>query len=131
MWTINVEDDKNLILLRSGESLSFIDFQNILSQMRLENKGKYASYNRFVDFSILREVNTNYDSIRDLIQKYREVNPIEDHVKIAIYPPSGFLRPIIEFYVQEKELNTAKYLVSSSLQECADFLSVGTASLQD
>lgn len=130
MWSINIKEDENLILVRSGASLDYANIQQTLHQIYLENDGRYSSFDRFIDLSNIGDVNAHFDSIRDQIYWFRKANPYEDKVKTAAYLPFGILRAIVEIYVREDPAENAKLMVTGSLDECADYLRVEKAMLQ-
>lgn len=124
MWHVTAKDKKKLLLIRSDSTLDFFKIQGVLHHIYIKNEGRYSSYHRLIDLSILTDVYTNLDSIRDLIKSYREINPLEDNVKIAVYIPFGLTRAILEIYFQEERPNTNRYLLSDSFDKCVHFLSV-------
>jgi hypothetical protein len=130
MWTVNVNDQKSLILVKSNKKLDFINIQMMLNQVYLDNEGKCSWYDRFVDLSDLKDVEGNLGIIRDHIQLYHKMHPLHDDVKFAVYSPFSILRSMIEFYEQETQDSEFKLKISSSLDECADYLCVDKASLQ-
>ena len=130
MWTVTVNDQKSLILVKSDEKLDFINIQMMLNQVYLDNEGKYSWYDRFIDLSDLQNIEGNLGTIRDHIRLYQKMHPLNDDVKFVVYSPFSILRSIIEFYEQETKDSGFKLKVSSSLDECADFLSVDKVLLQ-
>ena len=124
MWTVNVKDHENLILIRSGTTIDYADTLKALNQIYLDNEGRHSAYKRFVDLSNLKDMNTHFDSIIDQIQQYRKINQVDSDVKVAAYAPFGVLRAIIEIYVQEDGFGGNGFMVSNSIDECADYLSV-------
>ena len=53
MWTVTVNDQKSLILVKSDKKLDFSNIQIMLNQIYLENEGKCSWYDRFIDLSCL------------------------------------------------------------------------------
>ena len=130
MWSVNVQEDEKLVLIKSGASLDFASIQHVLHQVYLDDEGRYSSYDRFIDLSKIDDVNAHFDSIRDQIYWYRKVNPSESDVKTATYLPFGILRAIVDIYVQEAGSENAGVMVTGSLEECAEYLCVDKALLQ-
>lgn len=130
MWSVTTNDVEKLILVKSDENLSFINIQMLLHQIYLQNGNNSSAYNRFVDLSELKKIDTNLDSLRDHIRWYRKVHLADDTVKMVAYLPYGIIRSIIEIYEQEAKEVGIKIKVSGSLDECATYLSVDRALLQ-
>lgn len=130
MWTMTINDQKSLILVKSDKKLDFINIQMMLNQIYLENEGKCSWYDRFIDLSCLKEIEGNLGIIRDHIRLYHKMHPLHDDVKFAVYSPFRIFRSMIEFYKQEAQDSGFKLEISGSLDECADFLSVDKALLQ-
>ena len=124
MWNVTANNEKKLLLIRSDSTLDIYKVQEVLHHIYIKNEGRYSSYQRLVDLSVLTDINTHFDSIRDLVKFYRITNPLEDNVKTALYMPFGVTRAILEIYCQQESLNTNRYLVSGSIDECVHFLSV-------
>ena len=129
MWTVTTNDHEKLILVKSDEKLDFINIQAMLNKIYLEYEGKCSWYDRFIDLSDLKDIEGNLGAIRDHIRLYQKMHSLNDDVKFIVYSPFSFLRSIIEFYEQETIDSGFKLKVSSSLDECADFLSVDKALL--
>lgn len=124
MWNVTANNEKKLLLIRSDSTLDIYKVQEVLHHIYIKNEGRYSSYQRLVDLSVLTDINTHFNSIRDLVKFYRITNPLEDNVKIALYMPFGVTRAILEIYCQQESLNTNRYLVSGSIDECVHFLFV-------
>ena len=124
MWNVITNDEKRLLLIRSDSTLDFYEVKKVLHHIYISNEGRYSSYHRLIDLSVLTNIDTNFDSIRDLIMSYREIDPLEDNVRIAVLIPFGVTRAILEIYCQQESLNTNRYLVSDSIDECVHFLFV-------
>ena len=123
MWQITEKDEDKLLLIRSDATLDFFKIQEALYQIYIKNGGRYSSYNRLIDLSMLKDINTHFDSIRDLIKAYRNTNPLENNVKIAVYIPFGITQAILQIYCKEENIDTNRFLVSGSFDECVRFLS--------
>ena len=124
MWTVTANEDENLLLLKSGATLDYACIQKVLSCIYLENEGRHLCYNRFVDLSNLMEINTNLDLIRDLIQRYWKINKVDVDVKIAAYIPFGIMYSIFDFYIRESKGKNKGFILSESIDECAEYLCV-------
>lgn len=122
MWNVIANDEKKLLIIRSDSTLNMVKVQGVLHHIYINNKGKYSSFHRLIDLSALTDIDTNFDSIRDLVKSYREINPLEDNVKIAVHIPLGVTQAILRIYCQEETLKTNRYLVSGSFDECVHFL---------
>ena len=73
LWTVTVNDQKNLILVKSDKKLDFINIQMMLNQVYLDNEGKYSWYDRFIDLSDLKNIEGNLGTIRDHIRLYQKM----------------------------------------------------------
>ena len=124
MWNVIANDEKKLLLIRSDSTLDLIKVQDVLHHIYINNEGRYSSFHRLIDLSALTDIDTNFDSIRDLVKSYREINPLEDNVKIAVHMPLGVTQAILRIYCQEEKFSTNRYLISGSYNECVHFLSV-------
>lgn len=124
MWNITVKERENLLLVKSDTTLDFFKIQEALYHIYIKNNGRYSSYNRLIDLSALKDINTHFDSIRDLVKAYRAKNPLENNIKIAVYIPFGITQAILQIYCQEENLDTNRFFVSGSFDECIKFLCV-------
>jgi hypothetical protein len=130
MWNVTTNDHEKLILVKSDEKLNFTNIQAMLNTIYLEYEDKCSCYDRFIDLSDLKDIESNLSVIRDHIRLYQKMRPLNDGVKFVVYLPFSFLRSIIEFYERETKDIGFRLKVSSSLDECAAFLSVDKALLR-
>ena len=123
MWNVTANDEKKLLLIRSDNTLNILKIQEVLHYIYIKNQGRYSSYYRLIDLTALTYTDTNFDAIRDLVEKCRTTNPLEENVRIAAYIPIGVTQAILQVYCQVENINTNRYLVSGSFDECVQFLS--------
>ncbi|MCG6911181.1 MAG: hypothetical protein LJE94_13795 [Deltaproteobacteria bacterium] len=125
MWSVTINEDRKLVLVKSSASLDYASIRSALHQIYLKDQGRYSSYDRFLDLSKIGDVNAHFDSIRDQIYWYRKANPFENGVKTAVYLPFGILRAVVEIYVQEAGIENGNLMVTDSVDRCAEYLQVG------
>ena len=130
MWTLTADNDQNLILIKTDEIFDFDNLLKVLGKIYLDNDGMYSSYDRFVDLSDMLNIDVDLNTSIETIQNYRKVNPPKDDVKIAVYSPSGMMRSFAQVFKIMVKIDSPRLKVSSSLDECADYLSINTESLQ-
>ena len=49
MWTLNINEEKNLLLIKISDTLTLNELSESLRAIYDENEGKFAAYNRFTD----------------------------------------------------------------------------------
>lgn len=130
MWNVTANDEEKLLLIKSDSTLNNFNIQNILHDIYVKGQGKYSSYSRLIDLTALTDIDANFDLIRDQVQWYRSANQVEADFKIAMYMPFGILQSFIDVYLQEVEDRGNRLLLSDSLDECAEYLSVDKELLQ-
>ena len=64
MWTLNIIEEKKLLILKIYDTLTLNELSEILSAVYDENDGKNATYNRFADLSNLKEIEIDFDTER-------------------------------------------------------------------
>jgi hypothetical protein len=56
MWTINLNEEKKLLILKLSDTLTLNELSEYLKEIYDKNDGKFAAFNRFVDLSALKEI---------------------------------------------------------------------------
>ena len=73
MWTLNINEEKKLLILRISDTLTLNELSDILRSIYLENDGKIAFYNRFVDMTDIKVIEIDFDTFSFHINRYRRL----------------------------------------------------------
>jgi hypothetical protein len=69
MWTLNLIEEKKLLILRMSDTLTLNELSDILKAIYMENDGKIAFYNKFVDMSDLKVIEIDFDTFSSHISR--------------------------------------------------------------
>ena len=67
MWTLNINEEKKLLLLKISDTLILNELSEILKAIYDENDGRFAAFNRFADLSDLKEIEIDIDTVSSRI----------------------------------------------------------------
>ena len=124
MWAITQNDTQRLLLIKTNHTFNFSNLQHAMNQIYIANEGRYACYNRFADLSDLSNVEVDINTLVESVGIYRNVNPPENVVKIAIYTPVGVIGSLAQLLKLMTESDNFNIHISSSLKEWAEYLKV-------
>ena len=71
MWTINLNEEKKLLVLKLSNTLTLNELSAFLKEIYDKNDGKFAAFNRFVDLSALQEIKIDLDTVSSRVHEYR------------------------------------------------------------
>ena len=74
MWSLNINEEKKLILLKISDTLTLDELSEFLEETYDKNDGKFAAFNRFVNLSALKEIKIDLDTVSSRIHEYRRKN---------------------------------------------------------
>ena len=124
MWTLNVNEEKKLLLLKISDTLTLNELSEILKAIYDENDGRFAAFNRFVDLSGLKEIEIDIDTVTSRINEYRRcINP-DNPVKISLFMPQKYVGGFSHLYKSMLSDDLFQIEILDSLDECAKYLSV-------
>jgi hypothetical protein len=123
MWTVTAKDDLNLMVIRSDGVLDYLTLQDLLRKIYVDEKGKYASYDRFADLSRVEDINIDVDTVVKTVHLYRRFKPPTNEVKVAVHLPFGMTGSLAQIYKILTETDTLFDLqIFRSVEECAEYL---------
>ena len=131
MWTINLNKDKKLLILRLSDTLTLNELSEILKAIYIENDGKIAFYNRFVDMSDLKSLEIDFDTFAFYINKYRRLIKPDTPVKISLFIPENYVGGFPHLYKSMLSDDLFQIEIIDSLDKCAEYLSVDKKLLAD
>lgn len=124
MWTLNVNEEKKLLILKISDTLTFNELSAILKAIYDENDGRFAAFNRFADLSDLKEIEIDFDTVSSRIHEYRRcINP-DNPVKISLFMPQKYVGGFSHLYKSMLSDDLFQIEILDSLDECAEYLSV-------
>ena len=56
MWSLKINEEKKLLMLRISDTLTLNELSEFLKAIYIENDGKIAFYNRFVDMADIKSI---------------------------------------------------------------------------
>lgn len=125
MWTVTAIDDPRLMVIRSDGVLDYLTLQDLLRQIYVDEKGKYASYDRFADLSKVESIDVDIDRIVKAVHLYRRFKPPTNEVKVAVHLSFGMTGSLAQIYKILTETDTLFNLqIFRSVEECAEYLDV-------
>jgi hypothetical protein len=131
MWSLNINEKKKLLILRISDTLTLNELSDILKAIYIENGGKIAFYNRFVDMTDLKVIEIDFDTFSSHISRYRRLIKPDTPVKISLYIPENYIGGFPHLYKSMLSDDLFSIEISDSLDECAVYLSVDKKLLED
>ena len=125
MWTVTINDDKGLMLIKTGSVFDYRSLRELLDQIYVRSEGKHAHYNRFVNLTGLETIDVEIDTVAETAKSYRQLNRLSIGVKIAFLSPfgmTGSLAQIYKFLTETDKLFDVQ--IFHSIKECAEYLQV-------
>ena len=131
MWSLNVNEDQKLILLKLSETLTLNELSESLIEVYDKNDGKFATFDRFVDLSTLKEIDIDMETVSSCIHEYRcHIKP-DKSIKISLFIPQKYIRGFSYLYKSMLSDELFKLEILDSIDECAKYLSVDRKFLED
>lgn len=124
MWTLNVNEEKKLLILKISDTLTLNELTGILKAIYDENDGKFAAFNRFADFSKLKNIEIDIDTVSSRIYAYRRQTRPEHAVKISLFVPQKYITGFSFLYKSMLSDDLFSVEILDSLDECAEYLAV-------
>jgi hypothetical protein len=131
MWTLNINQENKLLILRISDTLTLDNLSDILKAIYIENDGKNVFYNRFVDLSNLKTIEIDFDTFSSLINRYRRLTKPDTPIKITIFIPENYIGGFPHLYKSMLSNDQFKIEISDSLDDCAEYLSVDKKLLEN
>ena len=131
MWTINLNKDKKLLILRLSDTLTLNELSEYLKEIYDKDDGKFAIFNRFVDLSALKEIKIDLDTVSSYVHKYRRQIKPDNPVKISLFVPQKYVKGFSYLYKSMLSDDMFKLEILDSLDKCAEYLSVDIKMLED
>ena len=131
MWTLNLIEEKKLLILRMSDTLTLNELSDILKAIYMENDGKIAFYNKFVDMSDLKVIEIDFDTFSSHISRYRRLIKPDTPVKISLFIPENYIGGFPNLYKSMLSDDLFSIEISDSLGDCAEYLSVDKKLLED
>ena len=85
MWTLNVNEEKKLLILNLSGTLTLDELSEFLKEIYDKNEGKFATFYRFVDLSALKVIKIDLDTVSSLVHEYRRRIIPDTPVKISLF----------------------------------------------
>jgi hypothetical protein len=130
MWTLNINEEKKLILLKISDTLTLDELSEFLEETYDKNDGKFATFNRFVNLSALKEIKIDLDTLSSRIHEYRRRTKPDTPVRISLFIPQRYIVGFSYLYKSMLSDDLFKLEIFESLDECAEYLSVDKNLLQ-
>ena len=98
MWSLNINEKKKLLILRISDTLTLYELLDILKAIYIENEGKIAFYNRFVDMTDLKVIEIDFDTFSSYTSRYRRLIKPDTPVKISLFIPENYIGGFPQLY---------------------------------
>ena len=85
MWTLNVNEEKQLLLLNLSGTLTLDELSEFLKEIYDKNEGKFTTFYRFVDLSALKVIKIDLDTVSSCVHEYRRRIIPDTTVKISLF----------------------------------------------
>ena len=131
MWSLNINEENKLLKLKISDTLTLNELSDILKAIYIENDGKIAFYNRFVDMTDLKVIEIDFEILSSHINRYRRLIKPDAPVKISLYIPENYIGGFPYLYKSMLSNGQFSIEISNSLDECAEYLSVDKKLLED
>ena len=124
MLPLNLIEEKKLLKLKISDRLNLEELSDILKAIYIENGGKIAFYNRFVDMTDIKDIEIDFDTFSFHINRYRRLIKPDTPVKISLFIPENYIGGFPHLYKSMLSNDQFKIEISDSLDDCAEYLSV-------
>ena len=131
MWTLNLNKDKKLLILKLSDTLTLDELSEYLIEIYDKDEGRFAAFNRFVDLSALQEIKIDLDTISSRVHEYRRQIKPDVPVKISLFVPQKYVKGFSYLYKSMLSDDLFKLEILDSLDKCAEYLSVDKKLLED
>jgi len=131
MWTLNVNEEKKLLILNLSGTLTLDELSEFLKEIYDENEGKFATFYRFVDLSALKVIKIDLDTVSSRVHEYRRRIIPDTPVKISLFIPQEYISGFSYLYKSMLSDDLFKIEILDSLDKCAEYLSVDKKLLED
>ena len=124
MWTLNINEDQKLLILKLSDIFTLNDLTEILHEIFDKNDAKFAVFNRFLDLSDLREIKVDLDTVSSHVHEYRRQITPDTPVKVTLFIPQKYIKGFSYLYKSMLSDDLFKVEIIESIDECAEYLSV-------
>jgi hypothetical protein len=124
MWTLNVNEEKKLLVLNLSGNLTLDELSEFLKEIYDKNEGKFATFYRFVDLSALKDIKIDLDTVSSRVHEYRRRIIPDTPVKISLFIPQKYISGFSYLYKSMLSDDMFKIEILDSLDKCAEYLSV-------
>ena len=131
MWLLKINEKQKLLVLKISDTLTLNELSDFLIEIYDKHDGKYATLDRFVDMSKLREIKIDFDTFSFNINRYRRLINLENPVKISLFIPENYVGGFPHLYKSMLSNDQFKIEISDSLDDCAEYLSVDKKLLEE
>lgn len=131
MWTLKINKEKKLLILKISDTLTLDELSDILNAIYVENDGKNATYNRFAYLSDLKDIKIDFDLVTSRINQFRRCVNLDNPVKISLFIPQRYIGGFSSIYKSMLSDDLFSIEISDSLDKCAEYLSVDKKLLED
>jgi hypothetical protein len=131
MWTLNVNEEKKLLILNLSGTLTLDELSEFLKEIYDKNEGKFATFYRFVDLSALKVIKIDLDTVSSRVHEYRRRIIPDTPVKISLFIPQEYISGFSYLYKSMLSDDLFKIEILDSLDKCAEYLSVDKKLLED
>ena len=131
MWTLNVNEEKKLLILNLSGTLTLDELSEFLKEIYDKNEGKFATFYRFVDLSALKDIKIDLDTVSSRVHEYRRRIIPDTPVKISLFIPQKYISGFSYLYKSMLSDDMFKIEILDSLDKCADYLSVDKKLLEN
>ena len=69
MWALNINEETKLLVLKLSDTLTLDELSEFLNEIYDKNDGKFATFNRFVNLSALKEIKIDLETVSSRIHE--------------------------------------------------------------
>jgi len=131
MWTLNINKDRKLLLLKLSDTLTLNELLEFLKEIYDKNGAKFAAFNRFVNLSALKEIKIDLDTVSSRIYEYRCLIKPDKPIKITLFIPQKYIKGFSYLYKSMLSDDLFNTEILESLDKCAEYLSVDKMLLEE
>ena len=131
MWTLNVNEEKKLLILNLSGTLTLDELSEFLKEIYDKNEGKFTTFYRFVDLSALKVIKIDLDTVSSCVHEYRRRIIPDTTVKISLFIAQKYISGFSYLYKSMLSDDMFKIEILDSLDKCAEYLSVDKKLLED
>ena len=91
MWSLNINEKNQLLILKLSDTLTLNELSEFLKETYNKDDGKFAAFNRFTDLSKLKNIEIDLDTVASRVHECRKQIKPDTPIKISLFIPQKYI----------------------------------------